>query len=128
MIEFIYIGFWIMLAFIYAFVWTRAYEIHQSEGGTPTKEIFAPSMLIWAHAIFLFIQPAFFIGVVLYFCGNFYWRSNQGHLQEGREAVFWLRDYYANEFPNINGIIVEWPVKVVNSQVICWEGQWYKTK
>jgi hypothetical protein len=73
-------------------------------------------------------MQSFCIGVTLYFCGKFYWRQRDARLNWKEGAIFSQRDYYASEFPNINGIIVEWPVKLINNQVICWEGQWYKTK
>jgi len=118
MIEFMYGLFWVSLAIAYSCVWIRAYVAHQRREGTESR-IFPLSMLVWAHTAFLVIQPYFFAGIVATFVGHVYIKSQHKGTKPSRGSdVWWSCEYYAEKFQNINGVIVEWPVQFIGTQVV----------
>lgn len=119
MIEFMYAVFWVAFAIIYSCVWIRAYKAHQHANEGVENHIFPISMLVWAHTAFLVIQPYFFAGVVATFIGHSCRKESNKKAEPLRGSdVWWSYDYYAEKFQNINGVIVEWPVQLIGTQVV----------
>jgi sterol desaturase/sphingolipid hydroxylase (fatty acid hydroxylase superfamily) len=160
MTEFIYIGFWVAMAFVYgglsewalhkyvlhglgkrkssifSFHWHSHHKIcrrnknrddnYLSWPPAPPvrKEILALFLLVWAHIIFLFIQPYFFGGLMVYTVRYFYMhRKAHTNIEWCKKNIPWHYDHHMGKNQDANyGVTVEWPDKLFGTRVIHWEG------
>jgi len=82
------------------------------------KEIFSLLLLLWSHSIFLFIQPYFFIGLVLY-TSRYFYMHRRAHIdvEWGKKNVPWHYDHHMKKDQDANyGVTVEWPDKLFNTR------------
>ena len=82
------------------------------------KELFSLLLLIWAHVIFLFIEPYFFLGLVLY-TGRYFYMHRRAHVDTewGKNNIPWHYDHHMGKNQDANyGVTVEWPDKLFNTR------------
>tara|TARA_R110000824_G_scaffold67377_8_gene174606 strand:+ start:42935 stop:43429 length:495 start_codon:yes stop_codon:yes gene_type:complete len=97
-------------------------DIHYLRKPLPSpikKELASLFLLVFAHIIFLFIQPYFFIGLVLYVMRYFYiHRKAHVDVEWGKKNIPWHYDHHMGPNQDANyGVTVQWPDKLFGTRV-----------